>query len=88
MVQNTDRFARSHPWYKSLNIYYFYPQHMLPNPAMFKEFNRLSADDIVGYTYRVDLVCLDLRNGVLHRDVRDTWEYPIPVPGAAPAPTR
>jgi len=88
MVENTDRFARSHPWYKSLNIYYFYPQHMLPNPAMFKDFNRLSINDIVGYTYRVDSVCLDLRNGVLHRDVRDVWEYPIPVPGAAPALSR
>ena len=88
MVENTDRFARSHPWYKNLNIYYFYPQHMLPNPAMFKEFNRLSMNDIVGYTYRVDSVCLDLRDGVLHRDVRDVWEYPIPVPGSAPSPRR
>jgi hypothetical protein len=85
MVENTDRFARSNPWYKNVNAYYYYPHHMAPNPLRFAEFNRLSIDDIVSYTYRVDSVCLDLRGGRLHRDVRDTWEYRIPAAGPAAA---
>jgi hypothetical protein len=84
MVERTDAFARTHPWYKSMNTYYYYPHHMLPNPARYKEFNRLSIDDITGYTYRVDSVCLDLKGGVLQRDVRDRWEYQIPAGGASP----
>jgi hypothetical protein len=84
MIERTDRFAREHPWYKGENTYYFYPHHMLPNPWRFREFNQLTIDDITGYTYRVDSVCLDLRNGVLHRDVRDRWDYSIPA-SAGPA---
>lgn len=86
MVENTDRFARSHPWYKNVNAYYYYPHHMAPNPLRFAQFNGLSIDDIASYTYRVDSVCLDLRGGRLFRDVRDTWEYRIPA--ARPAPAR
>jgi hypothetical protein len=83
MVERTDAFARAHPWYKTMNTYYYYPHHMLPNPAHYKEFNGLSIDDITGYTYRVDSVCLDLKGGVLQRDVRDRWEYQIPATTAA-----
>jgi hypothetical protein len=85
MVQRTDVFARQHPWYKNSNLYYFFPQHMLPNPARYVDFNRLSIDDIVSYTYRVDSVCLDLRDGRLHREVRDRWNYEIPVAAAVAA---
>jgi hypothetical protein len=78
MVQRTDQFARAHPWYKNRNTYYYYPHHMLPNPVRFREFNRIPIEDIAYYTYRVDSVCLDLRDGKLHRDVRDRWEHVIP----------
>jgi hypothetical protein len=78
MVERTDRFAREHPWYKSFNTYYFYPHHMLANPWMFAAFNRLKIDDIVSYSYRVDSVCLDLKDGRLQRDIHGRWEYPIP----------
>jgi hypothetical protein len=83
MIQRTDAFAREHPWYKRYNTYYYYPHHMLPNPWRFRQFNQLSIDDITSYTYRIDSVCLDLRNGMLHRDVRDRWDYPIPTSIAA-----
>lgn len=80
LIQNTDTFMRRHPEIKRRNLYYIYPHHMMPNPAMFKEFNALTMDDIVGYRYAVDSVCLSLKNGKLIRDVRKHWETPIAVP--------
>ena len=79
LVLSTDRFARAHPWYKRWNTYYYYPHHMVPNPFEFAAFNSLKLDDIVAYTYVVDSVCLNLKDGKLDRDVRDHWEYRIPV---------
>jgi hypothetical protein len=84
MITETDRFARSHPWFKSLNSFYFYPSHMMPNPFDFAAFNRLKINDIVGYVYRVDSVCLTLENGRLQRNVKNHWETHIPV-SSAPA---
>jgi hypothetical protein len=69
MVLDTDRLMRQHPAVKSGNLYYFYPHHMLPNPWVFTDFNALSIDDIVAYTYVVDSVCLSLKDGRLQRDV-------------------
>ena len=79
MVQETDRAMREAPTVKKNNLYYLYPHHMLANPWLFKEFNALSMDDIVGYHYVVDSVCLGLKNGHLTRDVRKTTDTPIDV---------
>jgi hypothetical protein len=79
LVLSTDRFARNHPWYKKWNTYYYYPHHMVPNPLEFTAFNNVNMDDIVAYTYVIDSVCLNLKNGRLDRDVRDHWDYKIPV---------
>ena len=68
---------RDHPYIKENNLYYFYPQHMLPNPFVFTEFNRLRIDDIVAYKYVVESVCLSLDNGKLVRDVRRQNEYEV-----------
>lgn len=81
MVSQTDMFARAHPWFKSLNTYYFYPSHMLANPADFSEFNSLKMNDIVGYRYRVDSVCLSLAGGKLQRRVVHSWETKLPISG-------
>ncbi len=75
LVRDTDRFMRSYPAIKDLNLYYFYPHHMQPNPWVFTEFNRLKLEDIVGYRYVVESVCLDLRGGQLQRDVRHRSEF-------------
>jgi hypothetical protein len=83
LVRSTDEFARRHPWYKSWNTYYYYPHHMVPNPFEFGEFNALKMNDIVAYTYRVDSVCLSIKEGRLQRDVRHRWEATFPV-GSGP----
>ena len=75
----TDRFAREHPWYKDWNTYYYYPHHMMPNPLDFSAFNAMKIDDIVSYIYTVDSVCLGLKDGRLVRNVKQHWEYRIPV---------
>jgi hypothetical protein len=80
LVVSTDQFAREHPWYKAWNTYYYYPHHMVSNPFDFTAFNSMKIEDIVAYTYVVDSVCLRLENGRLVRDVRDHWEFKIPVP--------
>jgi hypothetical protein len=77
LVRNADGFMRRNPTVKAYNLYYVYPHHMMPNPYMFREFNRLKMEDIVGYRYAVDSVCLGLRDGRLVRDVRKHWETPI-----------
>jgi hypothetical protein len=77
MVLQTDTLMRRHPWVKKLNLYYLYPHHMLPNPLVFGQFNHLAMDDIVGYYYVVDSVCLSLRDGRLVRDVRRRWTSKI-----------
>jgi hypothetical protein len=74
-IRKTDRFMRDHPYIKENNLYYFYPQHMLPNPFVFTEFNRLRIDDIVAYKYVVESVCLSLDNGKLVRGVRKQNQY-------------
>lgn len=70
LVRETDRFFRTYPWVKDSNSFYAYPHHMLANPWMYSEFNKLSMDDIVAYHYVVDSVCLGLAEGKLVRDVR------------------
>ena len=75
----TDRFAREHPWYKDWNTYYYYPHHMMPNPLDFSAFNAMKIDDIVSYIYTVDSVCLGLKDGRLVRNVKQHWEYRMPV---------
>lgn len=82
LVKVTDGYARRHPWFKDWNTYYFYPHHMVPNPAEFAAFNRLRIGDITGYVYRVDSVCLTLDHGRLKRDVRKSWQVTIPASGA------
>jgi len=74
-MRKTHQFMKDHPYIKQENLYYFYPQHMLPNPFIFTEFNRLKIDDIVAYKYVVESVCLSLDNGKLVRDVRKRNEY-------------
>jgi hypothetical protein len=80
LVRNVDSMMRRHPVIKNYNLYYFYPHHMLPNPWVFTEFNRLRIDDIVGYKYRVESVCLSLENGHLVRDVRKASDFSINLP--------
>jgi hypothetical protein len=77
MVLDTDRLMRDHPTVKSENLYYFYPHHMLPNPWLFTEFNNLRIDDIVGYEYVMDSVCLTLKDGRLARDVHKRSTFRI-----------
>lgn len=79
LVRNTDVFMRNHPQIKKYNLFYVYPHHMLSNPAMFSDFNKLTMDDIVGYHYVVDSVCLTVKNGHLARDVRKRWSTPITI---------
>lgn len=77
MVRETDAAMRQSPAVKNWNLYYLYPHHMVANPLVFGAFNRLSMDDIVGYRYVVDSVCLSLHDGRLQRDVRKHSEYAI-----------
>ena len=79
MIQEGDAAMRRSPGVKDANLFYLYPHHMVSNPMMYGAFNRLSMNDIVGYRYRVDSVCLGLANGRLTRDVRKTTEYDIDV---------
>lgn len=79
MIRQTDAAMRLHPAVKSFNLFYLYPNHMPSNPLMFGDFNRLSMNDIVGYRYRVDSVCLGLRDGVLTRDVHKRTDIPVDV---------
>jgi hypothetical protein len=78
-IRRTHVFMKDHPFIKEHNLYYFYPQHMLPNPFVFTEFNGLAIDDIVAYKYVVDSVCLSLDSGRLVRDVRKRDEYEVHV---------
>jgi hypothetical protein len=78
-VRRTDSFMRAHPSIKNYNLFYLYPHHMQPNPFVFREFNSLKIDDIVGYKYVTDSVCLSVANGRLVRDVRKRDEFEIPV---------
>jgi hypothetical protein len=79
MVRQTDAAMREHPAVKNLNLYYAYPHHMVANPFLFGDFNRLRINDIVRYHYIVDSVCLHLHDGALVRDVHKTTDYPIDV---------
>lgn len=79
MVTETDAAMRQNPAVKELNLYYLYPHHMVANPFMFEAFNRLTMNDIVGYRYIVDSVCLSLEEGRLRRDVRKRWEHAVDV---------
>ncbi len=75
LVRDTHRFMQANPVIKDHNLYYLYPHHMQPNPWVFTAFNRLRLEDIVGYRYVVESVCLGLENGQLQRDVRKRSEY-------------
>lgn len=77
LVRETDRFFRVYPWVKDNNIFYAYPHHMLSNPWLYGEFNKLTMDDIIAYHYVVDSVCLGLVEGKLVRDVRKRTDYRI-----------
>jgi hypothetical protein len=77
LVRETDHFFRVNPWVKENNSFYAYPHHMLSNPWMYPEFNKLTIDDIVAYHYVVDSVCLGLAEGKLVRDVRKRTDYRI-----------
>jgi hypothetical protein len=77
LVYRTDRFFRANAWVKETNGFYAYPHHMLSNPWMYPEFNKLRMDDIVAYHYVVDSVCLGLAEGKLVRDVRKRTDYRI-----------
>lgn len=77
LVRRTDRLMRTNPRLKSDNLYYFYPHHLPSNPLAYTEFNRLKINDIIGYDYVVDSVCLSLENGQLVRDVRKSSRIPI-----------
>ena len=78
MITGADQYARERPWFKNWNTYYFYPHHMVPNPFEYQAFNGLRMSDIVAYDYRVDSVCLSLKDGKLQRDVRKTWSVRVP----------
>jgi hypothetical protein len=78
-IRKTHDFMRDHPFIKEYNLYYIYPQHMLPNPWVFTDFNRLNIDDIVAYKYVIDSVCLSLDDGRLVRNVRKRDEYEVRV---------
>ncbi len=79
MVRENDAAMRRSPIVKAANLFYLYPHHMVSNPMMFADFNRLKIDDIVGYRYSVDSVCLSLDHGRLVRDVRKTTDFDIDV---------
>jgi hypothetical protein len=75
LVRETHDFMTHYPAIKNHNLYYLYPHHMQPNPWVFTEFNNLRMEDIVGYKYVVDSVCLTLRDGALVRDVKKRAEF-------------
>lgn len=75
LVQETHDFMQRHPAIKNDNLYYLYPHHMQPNPWVFTDFNRLRLEDIIGYKYVVESVCLTLKNGALVRDVKNRAEF-------------
>jgi hypothetical protein len=52
---------------------------MQPNPWVFTEFNQLRLEEIVGYKYVVESVCLTLEDDRLQRDVhkRDEFSFDI-----------
>jgi hypothetical protein len=77
LIRETDRFFRANPWVKDNNSFYAYPHHMLSNPWMYPEFNKLPMDDIIAYHYVVDSVCLSLVEGKFARDVRKRTDYRI-----------
>ena len=79
MVRESDAAMRRSPLVKNANLFYLYPHHMVSNPLMFGTFNRLSMNDIVGYRYVVESVCLHLQDGRLVRDVRKRTEDQIDV---------
>ncbi len=79
LVRQTDAAMRRHPLVKQANLYYLYPHHMVPNPFMFRAFNRLQIGDVVRYHYVVESVCLGLKDGQLVRDVRKRYDHVIDV---------
>jgi hypothetical protein len=79
MIREGDAAMRRTPFVKDANLFYLYPHHMVANPLMFREFNSLSVNDIVGYRYTVESVCLSLHDGRLARDVRKRSDYEINV---------
>jgi hypothetical protein len=80
LIRTTHRMMADNPAIKAYNLYYWYPHHMVAHPWLFTEFNRLRIEDIVGYRYVVESVCLSLKDGELQRDVRKRTEVPFRVP--------
>ena len=80
LVRTAHQLMTENPAIKAYNLYYWYPHHMVAHPWLFTEFNNLRIDDIVGYRYIVESVCLTLRDGHLRRDVKKRTEVPIRVP--------
>ena len=76
MVRQNDAAMRRNPVVKADNLYYLYPHHMVANPLMFADFNRLSIRHR-RLPLRRQSVCLSLKDGMLVRDVRKRTEYPI-----------
>jgi len=79
MVREGDAAMRRATLVKNANLFYLYPHHMVSNPMMYGAFNSLSMDDIVGYRYSVESVCLGLKDGKLTRDVRKRTDFEIDV---------
>ncbi|WFU39378.1 hypothetical protein QA640_34210 [Bradyrhizobium sp. CB82] len=78
LIRETDHFFRVHPRVKDNNSFYAYPHLMLSNPWMYREFNKLTMDDVVvAYHYVVESACLGLADSKLVRDVRQRTDYRI-----------
>jgi hypothetical protein len=75
LIQETHDFMLHYPAIKNYDLFYLYPHHLQPNPLVFREFDRLQMEDIVGYKYVVESVCLILHNGGLVREVKNRSEF-------------
>ena len=79
LVRNTHALMIAYPLIKDAGLFYLFPQHMFSDPFYYRDFNNISLKDVVRYKYVVDSVCLNLKDGVLIRDVHNKSEYPIDV---------
>ncbi len=79
-LKDSDRFLRLNPWVKSWGLFYWYPHHSPSNPAFFDEYDRISMEDIVGYSYMVESACLVFRSGGLQDDIKVKTELKLDVP--------
>jgi len=49
--------------------YHLYPHHHYSMPVRYKGFEALNLENIAGYRYNVETVCLDWQDGAFKRDV-------------------